>query len=63
MAVRVAYFVLRFIETLRCSQPIKRKRLGDIRSNSSSCPLKQPAERVLAVFAAPPCARPRKFKR
>ena len=42
------------IKALRCSQPIKRNRLGDIPRKSSSTTMMQLAERELAVSAAPP---------
>ncbi len=58
--VREAHAVLCAIKALRCSQPIKRKRLGAIPRDSSCTAMMQItehvqlAERVLAVSAAPP---------
>ena len=50
----VAQFVLCAIKALRCSQPIKRSRLGVILRKSSSTKTMQPTERVLTITAAPP---------
>ena len=52
--VHVAQAALCLIKALRCSQPIKRNRLGIIPRKSSSAPMMQPAERDLAVSAALP---------
>ena len=54
MVVHVAQAVLCAIKALRCSQPMKRKRLGVILRKSSSAKMMQLAVRVLAVSAAPP---------
>ena len=42
------------IKALRCSQPIKRNRLGEILRKSSCTVIMKLAERVLTVSAAPP---------
>ena len=52
--VHVAKTVLCLVKALRCSQPIKRKPLGDILRKSSFNPTMHLAERVLTVSAAPP---------
>ena len=52
--VHVAQAELCLIKALRCSQPIKRNRLGIIPRKASSAPMMQPAERDLAVSAALP---------
>ena len=49
--VHAAQVALRRIQVLRCSEPIKRNRLGVILRNASSTILIQPAERVLPVSA------------
>ncbi len=54
IVVHVAQAALCAIKALRCSQPIKRNRLGVILRKSSSTKIMQLAERVLAVSAAPP---------
>ena len=52
--VQDAQSVLCRIKALRCSQPIKRNRLGVIPRKSSCTVTMQLAERVLAVSAAHP---------
>ncbi len=54
IAVHAAQAALSSIEALRCSQPIKRNRLGVILRKSSFTAIMQQAECVLAVSAAPP---------
>ena len=54
MEVHVAQVELCLIKALRCSQPIKRSRLGAILRKSSLTPIMQLAERELTVSAAPP---------
>jgi len=52
-AVHIAQSALCAIKALRCSQPIKRNRLGVIHSKSSFTQMMQSAEHVLTVSAAP----------
>ena len=61
--VHAAQHALCAIKALRCSQPIKRNRLGDILRKSSCTAIMQQAERELAVSAAPPRALTRQLQR
>ncbi len=63
IGVEAAELALCRIKALRCSQPIKRSRLGIILRKSSLTILMQQAERVLPVSATLPCTLERQLQR